>query len=84
MNELHHQEARVATHLEAVESRDVGMIQGGEKAGLPLETRQKLLAVGQRARQNFDRYLPAERGITGPIHLTHAPLAEKRQDLVST
>ena len=68
--------------LYRVDVNDIGMIQGRERFGLSLKALQSLLAGSKLGRQYLQRYLPLEGRILGPIHLSHAALAELLQDLV--
>ena len=54
----------------------------GEKLRFALESRETLLVLGERCRQDLDRHLALELGVGGAIDLAHAALAELGGDLV--
>ena len=68
--------------LEAVERRDVRVVERGEHARLALEARQALGVLRHLVEQELDRHLAAEPGVAGAVHRAHAALAERRHDLV--
>jgi hypothetical protein len=86
-NQLHHQRAHAGRgaglrFFNAVNLRDVGMIQRSQHFGFALETRQPLRIARQRVRQNLDRHRAIQFHIARAIHFAHAPGAERRLDLV--
>ena len=58
------------------------MVQRREDLGLPLESSQSLLVLGELIRQHFDRHIPAEFPISRPIDLSHPAFADRLEDLV--
>ena len=70
--------------LEAVNLRDVRVIQRGEQLRLALETPQPLRPSSEGVRQDLDCHVPIELAIAGPIHLAHPAGAEQGGDFVGT
>ncbi len=81
-HELHLEERRVAYFFEPVQRGDVGMIERGEHAGLALEAALVLRIVRRELVQDLDGDLAAQPDVLGPIHLSHASGAERREDPV--
>ncbi len=67
--------------LEAVDGGDIGMVQGGEGLGFASESGQTLGVMRKRVRQDLDRDVAIELGITRPIDLSHAAIAKGRHNL---
>ena len=83
VNELHDQEARVAGLFEAVDRRDVGMIERGEYPRLASEARQPGRVVRELLGKYLDRDLAAKAQIGGAVDLAHPARPERRTNLVS-
>ena len=83
-DQLHHQQETALELLEAVDVRDVGVIQGGERPGFALEARTSRRIRSQRIGQNLDRDVATKPGIVSAIHLTHPARAERADDFVRT
>ena len=66
--------------LEAVNRRNVGMIQRSENLRLALESLQTLFVLGERLGQDLDRYVPTEFFVLRSIHLAHATFANGLDD----
>jgi hypothetical protein len=47
------------------------MIQTGQDARFSLEASQPIGIGGKRLRQDLDRHVAPEPGVTGPVHLAH-------------
>ena len=62
--------------LDAINLRDVGMIQRSQHLRFALEPGQPLLILRQRSRQNFDRHFAIELGVGSAKHFAHASLAK--------
>ena len=58
------------------------MRQRGDGLGLALEARQGVGVGSERLRQHLDGDVPVELPVARPIDLSHAPGAERREDLV--
>jgi len=80
---LHH-EVDVTLGADVVNDGDVGMIEGGGGAGFLLETSQPLGVGGVLLRQHLDGDITIQLRIPRPIHLSHAALTERFEDLVMT
>src|SRR5450631_459250 len=82
LHEFHCQEPDPVGLVDAVDGDDIGMIEGGDSLGLPLET---VAEVGVR-RQDYGKDLQGDfavqLAILGEEDLAHAPSADLRQDLV--
>ncbi len=76
-HQLHDQEAGRALTLEAMERRDVGVVEGGEDSSFALEPRQPLGIVRQLRGQDLDRDLAPEPRVAGAVHLAHPAPAER-------
>jgi len=70
--------------FDAVDLRDVGMIQRGQGLGFAIKARQAFRVAGERARKNFDGDVALQLRVVRAIHLTHPTRAERCQDLVLT
>ena len=82
LHELHHQRARPVRLLEAVNRRDVGVVQRSQGLRLALEAREALAVGGKRRRQHLDRHLATQPRVGGAPHLPHPALAQLGADLV--
>ena len=61
---------------------DVGMVQGSERSGFALESRETLRILRESLGQDLDGNVPPEVRIRGAVHLTHAPGSDLSADLV--
>ena len=66
--------------LEAVDRRDVRMVERGEDLRLALEAREPLGIARERVGQNLQRDVAVELGVAGPIDLAHPAGADRRQN----
>ena len=71
-----------AGFLEAVNRRDVGMIQRRQRLRLALEPRHAFGISGECVGQDLDRDLATEVRVCRPIHLAHPALAKGGSDFV--
>ena len=75
LDELHHERtyavSRSRAFLEAVELRDVRVVQRSEDLGLTLKPRHAFGIVSEVARENLDRNGAAQLRVAGAIHLAH-------------
>jgi len=69
---------------DVVERADVGMVEGGDGAGLALEARAQVRVRGQVFREDLDGYGAVQARVARLVHLAHAACAEAVQDLVGT
>ncbi len=70
-DQLHREEELAFDLFDGVERDDVGVVQGGEAAGLAPEARQPVRVTGHLRRQRLERHLPAELEVLGPVHHPH-------------
>jgi hypothetical protein len=68
--------------VDVVDGKDVGVVEGGEGAGLALEAAQPLGVGGGVLGEDLEGDLAAEAGVAGPVDFPHAPGAEGCEDLV--
>ncbi len=64
------------------DSQNVGMVEGGGRAGLLFEAMEAVRVCGKRGGQNLDGDVASQPRITGAIHLAHAPGAKEVDDFV--
>jgi hypothetical protein len=69
--------------LDAVESRDVGVVDRRECPGFALESREAIGVGGKGLRQDLDRHIAGEFRIPGAIDLAHSAFAQCGEDFVS-
>ena len=79
LDQLHHERGHAVRLLEAVDVRDVRMVQRGEDFGFALEPREALGIRREALRQDLDRDLAFQLRVGGAIHLAHAAGAELRE-----
>ena len=78
LDELHDQRATCRRpSLEAVDLRDVRVVERGERLRLALEAHQAIRIAGERRRQHLDGDVAIELRVAGAIHLAHAARAER-------
>ena len=82
LDELHNQRPDAVRLLEAVDVRDVLMVQRGQRPGLALKPRDPLCVGGERLGQDFDRDGAIQLRVLRSIDFTHTAGAERGQDLV--
>ena len=63
LDQLHHEGADAVRPFEAIDLRDVGMVQRGERLRLTLESRQPVGLMGKAVGQNLDGDLASKVGI---------------------
>jgi hypothetical protein len=84
LHELHDEGACVHRLLDAVDRRDVGMVERGQEAGLALEARHPLRVAAHVVGKDLEGHLAPEPGIPGAVHLSHPALPERARNLVWT
>jgi len=67
--------------LEAVDRRDIRMIQGGEHLRFSPETSESIGIGRERVREDLQRDVAIELRIAGAVDLAHATRADLRDDL---
>ena len=82
LDQLHHQRAHAARFLEAVDVRDVRMVQRREHLRFAREPREPFGIVGEGVRQDLERDIAIELGVASAIHLAHPAFADRRCDFV--
>jgi len=82
LDKLENQEPPPVVLLEAVDLGDVGVVEGGEEAGLALEASQALRVRREGPGKHLDRHLAAEGRVLGAVDLTHATGAEAPADAI--
>ena len=81
-DELHHQRARRALFLDAVNRADAGMVERGERLGFAREAGDAIGIEGERIGQDLDRDVPSESRVARPIDFSHAAGPQLGEDLV--
>ena len=82
LDQLHHQRAHATALLEAVNVRDVRMVERGERLRFAREPRQPIRIAGERIGQDLQRDVAIELRVARAIDLAHAPGADDGEDLV--
>ena len=82
LDQFHDEPSHTIALLEAVDDRDVGMIQRREDFGFALEPHQPLGVCRNGLRQDLDRDLPFQVRVSSAIHLTHAAHSDLGGDFI--
>jgi hypothetical protein len=82
LDEFHHQRRDAFALFQAVDGRNVRMIQRGEDFGLSLKSGQSVSIPSEHWGQNFDGDVTLQLGVGRSIHLAHAAFANRRDDFV--
>ncbi len=82
LDQLHDQKVHFLGMSKLVDRRDVGMVHGRQNPSLALESGKPLGICRELLRQHFDRHLPSELVVPGPIDHSHAALADLTEDLI--
>jgi len=69
VDQLQYEELRTVDFFEAMDLRDVRMVERGEHLGFTAESRDALGIVGERRRQDLQRDVSTELGVFGAIDL---------------
>ena len=72
VDQLHHERGS----FESVDLRDVGMVQGGEGAGLTFEPLEPVWIAGEDIRKDFDRDVAMQLCVTSTVDFAHPPDAQ--------
>ena len=80
-DQFQHQRPRVTALFEAVDLRDVGVVQGGENFGFPLEAGEAFFILGKGVGEDFQGHVPVERRIGGSVDDAHAAFPQTARDL---
>ena len=68
---------RVTRFLQTVDGGDVRMVQRGQDLGLTLEAGQAVGVISKHVRQDLQRHVPVQLGVTGAIDLAHAARSDE-------
>ena len=79
LDQLHGEERLAVDFLDRVNRDDVGVVQRGDRAGF---AREPLPVLGVVSLEDFERDVPLEARVAGPVDLAHAPDAEQGNDFV--
>ncbi len=82
LDQFEHQGPGRADLLEAVDLRDVRVVQRGEGPGFTLEAGEPVRIADKGAREDLERHVAPEPSVAGAIHLAHAPGAQGSEDFV--
>ena len=82
LDEFHHQRRHAIALLEAVNLRDMRVVQRRQDFGLTLESRQPLRVRRNRRGQHLDRNGTLQVGVRRPIHLPHAAHSDLGGDFI--
>ena len=81
-DQLHHQRVQAAGIFEAMDLRDVRMIECRKELRFPAEPCKAIGIVGDGGQQDFDRDVAIQLRIEGAIDLAHTAGADQTSDLV--
>ena len=82
LDELHREQKLAFELFDGVERDDVGVVQGGEAAGLAPEARHSVLVPGHLGLQRLERHLTAELEVLGTVNHSHAAASQLFDDPV--
>src|SRR5207247_9978673 len=75
-------EAGVPPLFQPVKGDDVGMVEGSERAGFPLETLAAFEGVAPLRREDLQRHVAAELRVLSKVDFPHSPGAEPSENPV--
>jgi len=82
LDELHHDRAHTATLFEAVDVRDVRVIDGRQRLRFAIEPREPVGVARERIGQDLQRNIAIELRISRAEHLAHPANTDARDDFV--
>ena len=82
LDELHDQRPDAAAFLEAVQVRDVGMVQRREGLRFAREPGEPIGIAGEDLGKDLQRHVTIQPGVPGPEHLSHPAFADRSGDFV--
>ena len=82
VDQLHGQEEDAVRFLDGVERDNIGVIQGRDRAGFTFKAIAPLRIGGHGAGEDFEGDFPAQPGILGGIHLSHAAASQLFEDSI--
>ena len=80
--QLHRRVGDAGVVAEIVDAKDVGVGERGDRLRLSLESSERLRIGRELFRQDLDRDLPFQPGVSRSVHLSHAARTDRRDDLV--
>ena len=83
-DELHHERLHAVGFFEAVDGRDVRMVQRREHFRFALESGEPLSVAGHRRRQDLQGDLAFQLRVGGAVDLAHSAYADLGGDLIGT
>jgi hypothetical protein len=83
-DELHDEGARAPALFDAINRRDVGVIEGGQRLRLTREARHAIRVGGKHVGQDVDGDVAVQPRVPRPVHLAHTALPDGRDDLLHT
>ena len=81
-DQFEHERLHAVRFLEAIDCRDVGMIERGEHLRFTLEPRHALGIVREGARQDLQRDVAIELRVAGAEHFAHPACPERGTDFI--
>ena len=84
VDELHRDRVHRARLLDAVNRRDVGVVERGQRLRLAREPRQPVIVSRDGVGQDLERDVSLQPEVAGAVHLAHSTCAEAIDDLVRT
>jgi hypothetical protein len=84
LDELHDQEGTGLAFFDAMNVRDIRMVERGENLRFAPKARQSIDIRCDGGKKNLDRDVAIQFRITGPIHLAHAAHADERSNVVAS
>src|SRR5262249_42887729 len=81
-DELHDERADAVLIFEAVDLRDVCVVERGERLRFACEPRQTMRIAGDGVGQDLQGHVPIEPRVVRPTHLPHTTFADSAADFV--
>ena len=81
LDQLQHQRPHAAVFLDAVDLRDVRVVERGQQLGLPLEPGQPIGIGGEDVPEQLEGDVAVQPRVAGAIHFAHPARAEDAGDL---
>ena len=82
LDQLHRQRVHWPGAFDAVDLRDVRMVERCQRLRLPLEAREALAVCRKQRRQDLERNVAIEARVAGAVDLAHAAGAERAENFV--
>ena len=82
LDQFEDQGAHARTLFNAVDCRNVGVIERCQRPGFSFEAGQSIGIAGERVGQHLDGDVASEARVAGAVDLSHATRAEDREELV--